>query len=227
MRILLVEDDATLGSAVRDYLTRDSYAVDLVDRLASARACLPGNYSVVVLDLGLPDGDGLSLLPAIFKQPEPPSVLVLTAQDRLSDRVRGLDAGADDYLVKPFDLPELAARLRALVRRRAGRHAPRIELGPVTIDPVTREVTLAGTPVELTAQEYALVVAFAEQPRRVLTRGQLEDAIYTLDGGALSNVVEVYVSRLRRKFGRDSIRTVRGVGYRWGVAGGVDGEADA
>jgi DNA-binding response OmpR family regulator len=150
--------------------------------------------------------------------------LILTAQDRLSDRVRGLDAGADDYLVKPFDLPELSARLRALTRRRAGRHAPQIALGTVTIDPVSREVRLAGAPVELTAQEYALVVAFAEHPRRVLSRRQLEDAIYTLDSGAFSNVVEVYVSRLRRKFGRDAIRTVRGVGYQWGIAAAVDGE---
>jgi len=226
MRILLVEDDATLGSAIRDYLTRDAYAVDLVASLAAARACLPGSYSVAVLDLGLPDGDGLALLPALRKQDEPPAVLILTARDRLSDRVRGLDAGADDYLVKPFDLPELAARLRALVRRRAGRHTPRIELGELAIDPVSREVTLAGNAVELTAHEYALVVEFAEHPRQVLSRGQLESAIYTLDDGALSNVVEVYVSRLRRKLGRNSIRTIRGVGYQWGVAEAVGTEAD-
>jgi two-component system OmpR family response regulator len=225
MRILLVEDDPTLGSAVRDYLTRESYVVDHVASLAAARACLPGAYSVIVLDLGLPDGSGLSLLPLACKQPEPPAVLILTAQDRLSDRVRGLDAGADDYLVKPFDLPELAARLRALVRRRAGRHSPRIELGTLTIDPVTREVRLAGNLVELTAHEYALVQAFADQPRRVLTRRQLEDAIYAFDDGALSNVVEVYVSRLRRKFGRDAIRTIRGVGYRWDTAGTAEGES--
>ncbi len=226
MRILLVEDDATLGSAVRDYLTRESYLVDLVDRLAAARACLPGNYSVAVLDLGLPDGDGLSLLPLLRKQDDPPAVLILTARDRLSDRVRGLDAGADDYLVKPFDLPELAARLRALARRRAGRHSPRIELGALSIDPASREVRLAGNLVELTAHEFALVVEFAEHPRQVLSRVQLENAIYTLDDGAVSNVVEVYVSRLRRKFGRDSIRTVRGVGYRWGVTETAGSEVD-
>jgi DNA-binding response OmpR family regulator len=218
MRILLVEDDPTLGSAVRDYLARESYAVDCVDRLGAARSCLPGNYAAIVLDLGLPDGDGLTLLPTIRGCPDPPAVLILTARDRLSDRVRGLDAGADDYLVKPFDLPELAARLRALVRRRAGRRAPQIELGAMTIDPVAHEVRLAGRLVELTPHEYALVVAFAEHPQRVLSRRQLEDTIHTLDSSATSNVVEVYVSRLRRKFGTKAIRTVRGFGYGWGIA---------
>lgn len=218
MRILLVEDDATLGSAVRGFLTRESYAVDWVERLAAARASMAACYQVVILDLGLPDGDGLSLLPLLRTQRSPPAVLILTARDRLSDRVRGLDAGADDYLVKPFDLPELAARLRALVRRHADRRSPQIEVGALAIDPVSREVRLAGVPIELTAQEYALVVAFAEHPRQVLTRRQLEDAIYTLDQGATSNVVEVYVSRLRRKLGHDAITTVRGFGYRWGVA---------
>jgi two-component system, OmpR family, response regulator len=217
MRILVVEDDSTLGAAIRDYLTRESYAVDLVERLATARACPPGSYSVVVLDLCLPDGDGLALLPSLRMQESPPAVLILTARDGLSDRVRGLDAGADDYLVKPFDLSELAARLRALVRRRAGRHSPIIELGALSINPALREVRLAGNLVELTPHEYALVVEFAEHPRQVLSRHQLESAIYTLDSDALSNVVEVYVSRLRRKFGRAAIRTIRGYGYRWGA----------
>jgi DNA-binding response OmpR family regulator len=220
MRILLIEDDPGLGAAVRRFLEREAHVVDWVTRCAEARACTPGSYAVVVLDLGLPDGDGTSLLPLLTRGDEPPSVLILTARDRLSERVRGLDAGADDYLVKPFDLPELAARVRALARRRTGRHAPLIELGALVIDPVARTVELAGRPVEVTAHEYTLLTAFAERPRQVLTREQLEGALYSLDGGAESNVVEVYISRLRRKLGRDAIRTVRGIGYQWGVAGG-------
>jgi len=222
MRVLLVEDDVALAAAVRDFLVDEGYAVDVAGTLAAARASLAAPHAVVVLDLGLPDGDGLALLPLLARREDPPAVLVLTARDRLSDRVRGLDAGADDYLVKPFDLTELGARLRALARRRAGRHTPTIELGALTIDPAAREVRLAGEVVELTAQEYALVVALAEQPGRVLSRAQLEDSLYAFDRGADSNVVEVYVSRLRRKLGRDAIRTVRGLGYRWdrdGVTG--------
>ncbi|HQR12363.1 MAG TPA: response regulator transcription factor [Casimicrobiaceae bacterium] len=224
MRILLVEDDTSLGSAICDYLKRESCLVSHVATLAAARTCFPADYAVVVLDLGLPDGNGLALLPQIFRQADPPAVLILTAQDRLSDRVRGLDAGADDYLVKPFDLPELSARLRALERRRAGRHSPQIELGAVTVDTASRDVRFNGKKVELTAHEYALIVAFAEHPDRVLSRRQLEDALYAFDAGTLSNVVEVYVSRLRRKFGRNAIRTVRGIGYRWGDAGSDGGE---
>jgi len=219
MRILLVEDDSALGLAVRDYLLRESNVVDWVQRLGAARACLPGDYVCVVLDLGLPDGDGLSLLPALRALPEPPAVLILTARDRLSDRIRGLDAGADDYLVKPFDLPEVSARLRALARRRAGRRAPNIEIGELKIDPATRVVMLDGTIVEMSAHEYSLLMALVEHPGNILSRKQLEDAIYTMDEGAASNVIEVYVSRLRRKLGKDAIRTARGYGYQWGCAG--------
>jgi DNA-binding response OmpR family regulator len=224
MRILLVEDDSALGLAVRDYLLRESYVVDWVQRLGAARACLPGDYVCVVLDLGLPDGDGLSLLPALRALPEPPAVLVLTARDRLSDRIRGLDAGADDYLVKPFDLPEVSARLRALARRRAGRRTPNIEIGKLRIDPATRVVMLDGTKVEMSAHEYSLLMALVEHPGNILSRKQLEDALYTLDEGATSNVIEVYVSRLRRKLGKDAIRTARGYGYQWGCAGEAQGQ---
>jgi two-component system OmpR family response regulator len=217
MRILLVEDDPALGLAVRDYLVREAHAVDWVQRLGAARACLPGDYVCVVLDLGLPDGDGLALLPPLRALPEPPAVLILTARDRLSDRIRGLDAGADDYLVKPF---EVAARLRALARRRAGRRAPDIEIGRLRIDPARRVVLLDGTIVEMSAHEYSLLMALVEHPGNILSRKQLEDAIYTMDEGAASNVIEVYVSRLRRKLGKDAIRTARGYGYQWGHAGG-------
>jgi len=228
MRILLVEDDSALGLAVRDFLVRESYAVDWVQRLGAARACLPGDYVCVVLDLGLPDGDGLSLLPALRALPEPPAVLILTARDRLSDRIRGLDAGADDYLVKPFDLPEVAARLRALARRRAGRRTPEIEIGGLRVDPATRVVLLDGAKVDISAHEYSLLMALVEHPGNVLSRKQLEDAIYTMDEGAASNVIEVYVSRLRRKLGKDAIRTARGYGYRWGRAGeGHEQKGDA
>lgn len=223
MRILLIEDDPALGLAVRDFLLREAYAVDWVQRLGTARSCLPGGYACVVLDLNLPDGEGLSLLPALRALTAPPPVLILTARDRLSDRIRGLDAGADDYLVKPFDLPELAARLRALTRRRTGRRAPTIEVGGLCIDPATRTVMLDGSVVELSAQEYGLLLAFVEHPENILSRKQLEDAIYAWDDGATSNVIEVYVSRLRRKLGRDAIRTVRGYGYRWGRTGGGQG----
>jgi two-component system OmpR family response regulator len=227
MRILLVEDDRALGLAVRDFLIKEAYAVDWAERLGMARAFLPGDYACVVLDLGLPDGDGLSLLPALRKLAAPPSVLILTARDRLTDRIRGLDAGADDYLVKPFDLPELAARLRALSRRRIGQRAPTIEVGSLRIDPATRTVTLDGAVVETSTQEYALLLAFLQHPGNVLSRKQLEDTIYPLDQGAASNVIEVYVSRLRRKLGRDAIRTVRGHGYRWGSAGNGQTGGDA
>jgi DNA-binding response OmpR family regulator len=227
MRVLLVEDDPDLASAVREYLTGDGYAVDAVASLAAARACLPAPYASVVLDVGLPDGNGLDFLPLLARLPDPPAVLVLTARDRLSDRVRGLDAGADDYLVKPFDLPELSARLRAIVRRRSGRRSPTIDVGAMSIDPAAREVRLAGHIVELTAYEFALLVALAEQPGRVLSRTQLEDALYSFDDGAGSNVVEVYISRLRRKFGHDAIRTVRGVGYSWDADGAKGPETPA
>ena len=227
MRVLLVEDDPALGGAIRDYLTREAYVVDWATSLAAARASLSAEHESVVLDLGLPDGDGLALLPLVRRLDEPAAVLILTARDRLSDRVRGLDAGADDYLVKPFDLPELTARLRAVARRRAGRSAPLIALGALSIDPAAREVRLDGVPLSPTAQEYTVVMTFARHPRHVLTHRQLEEAMYALDAGAASNVVEVYVSRLRRKLGRDAIRTIRGLGYQWGQPGPVTPQADA
>ena len=217
MRLLVVEDDRLLGDGIRAGLAQAGFAVDWVEDGRAAELALAAEpYAAVVLDLGLPRRSGLDVLAGLRARGNAIPVLILTARDTVADRVGGLDAGADDYLVKPFDLPELAARLRALARRAAGRRTPTIEVGALCIDPAMRTVTLAGAVVETSAQEYALLLALVERPGHVLSRKQLEDAIYALDQGAASNVIEVYVSRLRRKLGRDAIETVRGHGYRWG-----------
>lgn len=213
MRILLVEDDAALGAAVHGYLLRESHAVDWVQCLGAARACLPGDYACVILDLGLPDGDGLSLLPALRSQPEPPPVLILTARDRLSDRIRGLDAGADDYVLKPYDLDELLARIRALLRRSAGRAEPVFEHGGVSVNPQTREVLADGKPINLSAREWAVLEALIARPGIVLSRQQLEEKLYSWKDEVNSNAVEVYIHGLRKKLGAELIQNVRGLGY--------------
>ncbi len=215
MRILLIEDDASLAEAVHGYLSAKNFAVDSVSSLAQARsALLMAQYAAVLLDLHLPDGDGLSLLPELRRLRERPSVIVLTARDQVSDRIRGLDAGADDYLVKPYDPAELLARLRAVERRRSASQAPVLRLGSLEIDLVNDVVRRAGQPITLTQKEWALLRVMAMRPERIHPRELLQDALYGLDSEADSNTIEVFISRLRRKLGHGYIETLRGLGYR-------------
>jgi two-component system response regulator QseB len=214
MRILLVEDDPMIGEAVRDGLKLEGFTVDWVrDGKAAEVALDTGDFAVALLDLGLPQKGGLEILKTLRARKHAIPVLVITARDTVKDRVAGLDAGADDYLVKPFDLDELAARVRALIRRSAGRPEPIVEHGPITINPATREVTVRGNAVSLSAREYALLAALTERPGIVLSRSQLEDRLYGWGEEVGSNAVEVHIHNLRRKLGEDVIRNVRGVGY--------------
>jgi len=203
-----------IGKSVQHALRQEGYAIDWVqDGLAAELALRNGVYDLLLLDLGLPRKSGLAILRALRAQQDQLPVLILTARDAVPDRVAGLDAGADDYLVKPFDLNELSARIRALSRRRSGRPTPFIEHGALRVDPATHEVQLDGTPVSLSAREFALLTALLENPGVPLSRAQLEDRIYGWGEEVESNTVEVYVHSLRRKLGAAWIRNVRGVGY--------------
>ncbi len=214
MRILLVEDDAMLGEGVRRGLRQQGHAVDRVEDGQAAEVALAGEpYDVVLLDLGLPRKGGLEVLRDLRRRGQRVPVLILTAQDAVPDRVTGLDAGADDYVVKPFDLDELAARIRALQRRSAGRAEPIIELGRLTLNPATHEVSLDGAPVALSAREFALLHALLEHPGRPISRPRLEERLYGWSEQVESNAVEVHVHSLRRKLGAEWIKTLRGVGY--------------
>jgi len=214
MRLLLAEDDPMIGAAVERGLVQDGFVVDWVrDGAAAEMALREDVHDVLLLDLGLPRKAGLEVLGALRARGDSRPVLILTARDAVADRVAGLDAGADDYMVKPFDLDELAARVRALLRRSAGRPEPIVEHGVLTINPATREVAVNGTPVSLSAREYAVVAALTERPGIVLSRSQLEDRLYGWGEEVGSNAVEVHIHNLRRKLGEDVIRNVRGVGY--------------
>jgi two-component system response regulator QseB len=214
VRLLLVEDDPMVGESIRDGLGQEGYAVDWVrDGKAAETALGAEPYAAVLLDLGLPRRDGLEVLRAARARRNDVPILVITARDAVADRIKGLDAGADDYLVKPFDLDELAARVRALVRRAEGRAAPVVRHGPIALDPATREVTLRGKPVALSGREFALLQALLQRPGVVLSRAQLEERLYGWEEEVGSNAVEVHIHNLRRKLGADTIRNVRGVGY--------------
>jgi two-component system, OmpR family, response regulator QseB len=214
MRLLLVEDDRMLGAGLQVGLRQKGWAVDWVRDGETAEDALRGEpYDVVLLDLGLPRKGGLEVLAGIRRRGNAVPVLIVTAQEAVPERVAGLDAGADDYLVKPFDLDEVAARVRALQRRSSGRAGPRLELGGLSMDPAAHQVTLDGEPVQLSAREFALLQALLERPGRPLSRAQLEERLYGWGEEVESNAVEVHVHALRKKLGARWIRTLRGVGY--------------
>ncbi len=214
MRLLLIEDDAMIREAICKGLRQDGFTVDWVtDGMAGETALQHDVYDLVLLDLGLPRKDGLSVLKSLRRQGNRVPVLILTARDAVADRVAGLNAGADDYVVKPFDLEELTARIHALLRRQAGRADPVIQYGALRVDPVTHEVLLNGESVPLSAREFTLLQAFLDRPGVVMSIPQLEEKMYGWQDEVGSNTVEVYIHTLRKKLGADVIRNVRGVGY--------------
>ena len=214
MRLLLVEDDQMIGEAVLDLLRAEHYAVDWVkDGEMAGTALQTAPYDLVLLDLGLPRRDGLAVLRDMRQRQDRTPVLIATARDSVPDRIAGLDAGADDYVLKPYDLDELLARIRALLRRAAGRAEPVYEHQGVSINPATREVLADGQPVVLSAREWAVLEPLLARPGLVLSRAQLEEKLYGWKDGISSNAVEVYVHGLRKKLGASLIQNVRGVGY--------------
>jgi DNA-binding response OmpR family regulator len=216
MRILLVEDDPMIGKTLSQALTQDAYAVDWVTDGVAAQTALgtaPDAYALVLLDLGLPRKSGLDLLRELRRAGNRVRVLIVTARDAVADRVAGLDAGADDYLTKPFSLEELSARMRALLRRDIAREGNVLRHRDLTLDTATRSDTRAGQPVDVSAREFALLAALLERPGAALSKAQLEERIYRWGEEVESNAVEVHVHNLRKKLGSETIRTLRGVGY--------------
>jgi DNA-binding response OmpR family regulator len=214
MRILLIEDDDLLGEGLETALIDAGHAVDWLKSAAAGLAALEAEaFGLVLLDLGLPDMDGLQMLRRLRAADDAVPVIILTARDTVADRVAGLDSGADDYLVKPFELDELHARIRAVARRHTGRARPGIEIGDLVLDAAGRHVTWRGEPVELRRREFEVLAALVENPGTVLSREQLEQRLYSWHDEVGSNVVEVHVHHLRRKLSPEFIRTVRGVGY--------------
>ncbi|MHB0925685.1 MAG: response regulator [Gallionellaceae bacterium] len=219
MRVLVVEDDALLGDAIQAGLKQSGYAVDwMKDGVSAEQALATESYAAVVLDLGLPRLSGLEVLRRLRSRNDQINskrvpVLILTAMDTVDDRIKGLDAGADDYLVKPFDMGELAARLRALIRRASGKTEPLLQVAGVMLDPAAHRVLYQGKPVELSAREFALLHALLLNAGKVLSRAQLEEQLYAWGDEIESNAVEVYIHHLRRKLFPELIETIRGVGY--------------
>jgi two-component system OmpR family response regulator len=214
MRVLLVEDDRMIGASVERALRDAAYAVDWVcDGSAALAAVAAQEYGLVLLDLGLPGTDGLEVLRSIRARGNPVSLLVITARDGLEDRLHGLDGGADDYLVKPFDMAELLARMRAVARRKGGTCGPVLGNGRIELDPATREASVDGAAVRLTGREFSLLQALLLRPGAILSRAELEERIYGWGEEVESNAVEFLIHSLRRKLGGDAIKNVRGVGW--------------
>ena len=215
MRILLIEDAVGLGEVIRDQIAAEGHAVDWVQTISHAESSLHStHYDLILLDLTLPDGSGMDLLTRMRKSGATSSVIILTAKDQISDRIKGLNAGADDYLVKPFDLAELSARIAAVSRRYARNPNPIVKIGALEIDLTQHLIARDGVPIDLTAREWALLEAFILRPGTLLSKAQLEDHLYAFGTEIESNTIEVYISRLRKKLGRDQLETVRGFGYR-------------
>ena len=215
MRILPIEDGSVLGAAVRDPIVGDGHSVDWVTRIDAARDAMAGAaYDLILLDLMLPDGRGIVFLRALRAAGDVTPIIILTALDQVSDRIEGLTAGADDYIVKPFDLDELSARIGSVARRYSGNPNPIIRLRSLNIDIARRSVRRDGKAVQLTAREWALLEAFLTRPGQLLSKAQLEEKLYDFDAEVESNTIEVHVSRLRKKLGTGLIETERGLGYR-------------
>lgn len=215
MRILLIEDDAMIGKAVHRGLAQAGFAVDWVtDGRAAELSLANGVYDLAILDLGLPKKDGMAILATLRAMGNSTPVLIASARDTVRDRIAGLEAGADDYVLKPFDLDELVARVRALLRRRAGSRSPLLQFGSLALDPVRKTVMHDGAAVELSAKEFAVLETLMQRPGAVLSREQLEESVYGWGEEVGSNVIEVHLHHLRRKLGAGAIKNVRGVGYR-------------
>ena len=214
MRVLVVEDDRMIAKGLHTALRQDGYAVDGVsDGRSASEALRSSKFDLVLLDLGLPERDGLDVLRDLRRRGDATPVIIVTARDDIENRIEGLDAGADDYIVKPFDLDEVAARMRSVLRRAAGRGDPCIRHRGITLNPLSHSVERDGEPVVLSAHEFAVLEALLQRPGAVLSRAQLEDRLYGWNESVESNAIEVYVHGLRRKLGSDAIRTLRGVGY--------------
>ncbi|MFQ5623596.1 MAG: response regulator [Paracoccaceae bacterium] len=215
MRVLLIEDDHVIGIAVRDHIAADGHGVDWTQRLEGARDALSVvDYELILLDMSLPDGRGMDLLGEIRGRGTDTPIIIITAHDQISSRIEGLNKGADDYLVKPFDLAELSARVAAVARRYNGAASAVREFGAVSIDCSLRHVEKEGRKVDVTAREWAVLERLTRKPNATVSKPEIEDSLYAFGAEVESNTVEVYVSRLRRKLGRDFIRTVRGLGYQ-------------
>ena len=216
MRILLLEDNADLADAITSRLKSKDFVVDIASNIQAAESALAvGSFDLALFDLSLPDGNSLALLQKLRRQGKTIPVIIITARDQISDRITGLEAGADDYLVKPFDLDEMIARIHTIMRRYEGNPNPVIKFGNIQIDQSDHRVFVSNVEVELTAKEWAVVQKLSSQPGHIFSKEQMEATLYNFDSEVGSNTLEVYVSRIRKKLGKDHIETVRGLGYRF------------